>query len=81
MKKEFLHILRDKALFSIIVIAPLLMSAIVSGVYIKHKTVEIPIVVYDQSKSDLSRMIIRSFDDSERLNVVKIVSIFVLKTK
>ncbi len=71
MKKEFFHILRDKALFSIIVIAPLLMSAIVSGVYIKHKTVEIPIVVYDQSKSDLSRMIIRSFDDSERLNVVE----------
>lgn len=71
MQKEMLHILRDKGMFSIILVAPFFMSLVVSSVYIKHKVTEIPIVVYDQDKSDMSRMIIRAFEDSERLKIVK----------
>lgn len=71
MQKEILHILRDKGMFSIVLVAPFFMTLIVSSIYIKHKVTEIPIVVYDQDKTDISRMIIRAFEDSERLKIVK----------
>ena len=71
MQKEMLHILRDKGMFSIVLVAPFFMTLIVTSVYIKHKVTEIPIVVYDQDKSDMSRMIIRAFEDNERLKIVK----------
>lgn len=71
IQKELLHIMRDKVMFSIIFIAPFFMTLVVSGVYIKHKVTEIPIVVFDQDKSDMSRMLIRAFEDSERLKIVR----------
>jgi ABC-2 type transport system permease protein len=71
IQKELLHIMRDKVMFSIIFIAPFFMTLVVSGVYIKHKVTEIPIVVFDQDKSDISRMLIRAFEDSERLKIIK----------
>lgn len=72
MKKEILHILRDKVVFMIAFIAPLFLSTFFGFVYINEKVTEIPIVIFDEDKSDISRMIIRAFQDSERLKTVKI---------
>ena len=71
MKKETFHITRDTVVLMVCFIAPLFLTILMGAVYVEQKVTNIPIVIYDGDQSDLSRMIINGFNDSERLKVVK----------
>ncbi len=76
MKKELLHIARDKILFMIAFIAPLALTVLCGFLYIEQKVVDLPVVIFDQDQSEISRMIIRAFGDSERLKLVGTVDTY-----
>lgn len=71
IKKETLHITRDKVMLMICFLAPIFLTVLFGFVYINQKVTNIPIVIYDADKTDLSRTIISGFNDSERLEVIK----------
>lgn len=71
IKKETLHITRDKVMLMICFLAPIFLTVLFGFVYINQKVTNIPIVIYDADKTDLSRTIINGFNDSERLEVIK----------
>ena len=71
MKKETFHITRDTVVLMVCFIAPLFLTVLMGSVYMQQKVTNIPIVIYDGDQSDLSRMIINGFNDSERLKIVK----------
>ncbi|HEX2953450.1 MAG TPA: ABC transporter permease [Bacillota bacterium] len=73
MQKEILQIFRDNIAFVIAFLAPLVLTFLVGFLYSSEKVTQIPIVIYDQDQSDLSRKIIRSFGDSERFSVTQMV--------
>ena len=52
-------------------LAPIFLTVLFGFVYINQKVTNIPIVIYDADKTDLSRTIISGFNDSERLEVIK----------
>lgn len=66
MQKEILHILRDKIMFMIAFVAPIALMLLFGFIYIQNSVVDIPIVVFDQDQTDISRGIIRAFSDSEK---------------
>ena len=69
VQKELIHINRDFIMFSICFIAPLLLMMLVGFLYIEQKVVHVPVVVYDQDQTALSRKVIRAFGDSERFQI------------
>ena len=71
MEKEFLHIVRDNVVFTIAFIAPLFLALLLGFIYVNHQVVDIPVVVYDQDQSDISRTMISAFKDSPKLKIVK----------
>lgn len=73
LKKEMLHIMRDKVMFMICFVAPIFLTILMGSVYINQKVTNIPIVIYDGDQTDLSRTIVSAFNDSERLKVAKYV--------
>lgn len=72
-KKEILHVMRDRVAFSMCFLASLALTMLMGFVYEKGKVTDIPIVVYDGDKTDLSRQLLNAFNDSERLKVIKYV--------
>lgn len=72
MQKEMLHIFRDNIAFMIAFLAPILLGALVSFLYVEQKVTGIPVAVYDQDQSETSRLIIRSFADSERFKITRV---------
>lgn len=76
MQKEILHIMRDGAMLSIAFVAPFIFTMLMGYLYINHKVVELPVVVFDQDQSDISRLVVRSFNESERLQVTENVSTY-----
>jgi ABC-2 type transport system permease protein len=72
MQKEFLHVFRDKIVFMIAFLAPIVLGALVGFLYIEQKVTNLPVAVYDQDQSELSRTIIRAFSDSERFKITNI---------
>lgn len=71
MKKETFHITRDRVMLMITFLAPIFLTVLMGSVYMNQKVTRIPIVVYDADKTDLSRMILTGFNDSERLKIVR----------
>lgn len=71
LKKEMLHITRDKVMLMISFLAPIFLTVLFGFVYINQKVTNIPIVIYDGDRTDLSRTIINGFNDSERLKIIK----------
>ncbi|TCL58617.1 ABC-2 type transport system permease protein [Hydrogenispora ethanolica] len=76
MKKEFLHITRDNILFMIAFVAPLALTLLCGFLYIQQKVTNLPVVIFDQDQSEMSRMITRAFGDSERLKIVGAVDTY-----
>jgi ABC-2 type transport system permease protein len=72
MQKEILHIFRDNIALMIAFLAPFALGALVSFIYIEQKVTNLPVAVYDQDQSELSRTIIQAFADSERLKISKV---------
>ena len=72
-KKEAMHILRDKVIYSTAVTTPLMLTLLFGAIYYQGKVTQVPVVIYDADKSELSRMLINGFKDSERLNIYKYV--------
>ncbi len=72
MQKEFLHVFRDKIVFMIAFLAPIVLGALVGFLYIEQKVTNLPVAVYDQDQSELSRTIIRAFSDSERFRITNV---------
>ena len=70
-KKEAMHILRDKVIYSTAVTTPLMLTLLFGAIYYQGKVTQVPVVIYDADKSELSRMLITGFKDSERLNIYK----------
>lgn len=69
MQKELIHIFRDNVLFLIAFLAPFALMFLCGFIYIEQKVTDLPIVVFDQDQSEISRTIIRSFADSERFKI------------
>ncbi|MGE5605062.1 MAG: ABC transporter permease [Bacteroidota bacterium] len=69
MQKEFTHIFRDKILLMIALVAPFALMFLCGFLYIEGKVTALPAIVFDQDQSEMSRMIIRSFADSERFQI------------
>jgi ABC-2 type transport system permease protein len=76
MQKELLHIFRDRILFSITVFAALVMTFLLGGIYIQGKVTHMPVVIFDQDQTNLSRTIVRGFEDSERFTLVRFVATY-----
>ena len=72
-KKEAMHILRDKVIYSTAVTTPLLLTLLFGAIYVQGKVTQVPTVIYDADKSELSRMLVAGFRDSEKLNIYKYV--------
>lgn len=73
MQKELIHVNRDFIMFSICFIAPLLLMMLVGFLYIEQKVIHVPVVLYDQDQTGISRKVIRAFADSERFQIVATV--------
>jgi ABC-2 type transport system permease protein len=71
MQKEILHVFRDNITFMIAFLAPIVLGALLSFIYIEQKVTNLPVAVYDQDQSEMSRMIIQAFSDSERFKIAK----------
>ncbi len=69
MQKEITHIFRDKILLMIALVAPFALMFLCGFLYIEGKVTALPAIVFDQDQSEMSRMIIRSFADSERFQI------------
>ena len=72
-KKEAMHILRDKVIYSTAVTTPLLLTLLFGAIYVQGKVTQVPTVIYDADKSELSRILVAGFRDSEKLNIYKYV--------
>ncbi|WP_196590226.1 ABC transporter permease [Pectinatus frisingensis] len=79
---NFLTVLRDetKYIFSgrfpivlIIFFVPLLFTILFGVIYEKNVVNNIPMAVYDQDQSKLSRALIQAYNDSERYNIITYV--------
>jgi ABC-2 type transport system permease protein len=70
MKRETITIARDKRLLLIVVFFPL-MLLIVYGYGVTFDIKSVPVAVYDQSNSKVSRELIERYDASEYFNIIK----------
>ncbi len=71
IREEWLNILRDRRLFAILFLVPLLYTALFGYLYSNLRLKEIPTVVFDGDNSQLSRQIVQSFDETETFRIAK----------
>ncbi|GED15722.1 ABC transporter permease [Aneurinibacillus migulanus] len=69
IREEWLNILRDRRLFAILFLVPLLYTALFGYLYSNQRLVAIPTVVFDGDNSQLSRQIIQAFDQTETFRI------------
>ncbi|MCG7337139.1 ABC transporter permease [Sporosarcina sp. ACRSM] len=73
IKEEWMNIFKDKRLLAMLVLVPLLYSAMFAYLYSNHNVKEMNTVLFDQDNSQLSRQIVQSFDQSESFKVTNLV--------
>jgi ABC-2 type transport system permease protein len=71
IREEWLNILRDRRLFAILLLVPLLYTALFGYLYSQQRVTEISTVIYDGDNTQLSRQIIQSFDQSDSFAVTR----------
>lgn len=71
IREEWLNILRDRRLFAILFLVPLLYTALFGYLYSNQRLTEIPTVVFDGDNSQLSRQIVQSFDQTETFRITR----------
>jgi ABC-2 type transport system permease protein len=70
MRREFGRISARPVLWGLLIVAPILLFAILGGIYSGHVVTDIPIAVCDQDHSELSRMIVRMFESTRSLRII-----------
>jgi ABC-2 type transport system permease protein len=71
IREEWLNILRNRRLFAILFIVPLLYTALFGYLYTNQRLTDIPTIVFDGDNSQLSRQIVQSFDETETFRITK----------
>ncbi|MED0678688.1 ABC transporter permease [Aneurinibacillus thermoaerophilus] len=71
IREEWLNILRDRRLFAILFLVPLLYTALFGYLYSTQRLVDIPTVVFDGDNSQLSRQIVQAFEQTEAFHIIK----------
>lgn len=71
IEDEWRQIFRNRTLFSILFLVPLIYTAFFGYLYSQHQITEIKTVVFDGDGSQLSRQIIQAFDESATFQVIK----------
>ncbi|MDF2571124.1 MAG: hypothetical protein K0R55_2728 [Sporomusa sp.] len=72
--QELIHIIKNyPKLIVIIFIAPFLYLNLYGVLFANHSVDGIPLIVYDESQTQLSRKLVQAFEDSERFSVVAYV--------
>jgi ABC-2 type transport system permease protein len=69
IREEWLNILRDRRLFAILFLVPLLYTAMFGYLYSNQRVTEISTVVFDGDNSQLSRQIVQAFDETETFHI------------
>ncbi len=67
--REWQRIVQRKTLYLILIPLPLILFAILAGIYQQRVIVDLPIAVVDQDHSQLSRLLVRSLDAARSLRV------------
>jgi ABC-2 type transport system permease protein len=70
IRGEWQQILRDKRLFAILMLVPIMYTLMFGYLYSHQRVTEIKTIVYDGDHSQLSRQIIMAFDESEYFHVI-----------
>lgn len=73
IKEEWMNIFKDRRLFAMLILVPLLYSAMFAYLYSNHAVKEMSTVIFDQDNSQLSRQIVQSFDQSESFEITNLV--------
>ena len=68
-KRELVRILKNRDLFMICFLAPIVYGILLPYVYVNKQVVDVPMGVVDEDKTELSSMMIRYLDATEELNV------------
>jgi ABC-2 type transport system permease protein len=74
MQKEILHVLRDRVAMLIAFVAPFFLTVLFGYIYIQGTVNGIPMAVFDQDQTEISRTIIRSFKDSNKFKLIRTVN-------
>lgn len=69
INEEWRNIFKDKRLFAVLFLVPLLYTAMFGYLYSNHRVTELETVIVDQDGSQLSQQIIQAFDATETFNV------------
>lgn len=68
---EWKSIVKDRRLFAILFIVPVMYTLLFGAIYTHHKVTELSTVVMDDDQSPLSRQIIQAFDESETFRITQ----------
>ncbi|MED4603159.1 ABC transporter permease [Paenibacillus validus] len=68
---EWRHIIKDRRLFLILFIVPVMYTLLFGSLYTHHKVTEMTTIVMDEDQSPLSRQIIQAFEESESFQVTR----------
>jgi len=68
IEDEWRQIFRNRTLFAILFLVPLIYTAFFGYLYSQHQITEIKTVVFDGDGSQLSRQIIQAFDESANVS-------------
>jgi len=74
MRREFRRIAARKAVYSLMIIVPLVVFFLVSYIYKDRVVVDIPVGVCDLDNSELSRTIVRFIESTRSLNIAADIS-------
>ncbi|WP_159886567.1 ABC transporter permease [Paenibacillus puerhi] len=66
---EWRHIFRDRRLFLILFVVPVMYLLLFGALYTNHKVTEMTTIVMDEDQSPLSRQIVQAFEESEAFHV------------
>ncbi|WP_458414444.1 ABC transporter permease [Schinkia sp. CFF1] len=69
INEEWLTIFKDRRLFAVLFIIPIMYTAMFGYLYSNHRVKEIDTVLLDEDQSQLSRQIIKAFDETETFNI------------
>lgn len=71
--QELCYTLKSKDVIIMLILGPVLLTVLFGGTYMNTYVDDIPIVVFDEDNSSLSRTIIQHFDENERFRVAALV--------
>jgi ABC-2 type transport system permease protein len=74
IREELHRMMADRNILLVLVIAPLVYTLVFGLTYYNGKVYDLPIVVVDESHTDVSRSIIRALDAHESISVARVVA-------